>query len=189
MEPVDEAELYSRAKAGERAALEELLEQQYSWVARLCLMECGNEALAKDCLQEAMIELARSLPKFNGRSRLKTWAFVLVKRVIFRFKKKEQLQQTRFPLGDKQDVSLEINLPGAEKLFQSENERLIFSALKALPERQRHAIYFHYFEDLSVEDTARQLNCAASTVKVHLLRGREKLREIILAYERQEKRN
>ena len=47
-----------------------------------------------------------------------------------------------------------------------------WSALRSLPERQAQAVALHYLEDRSVADIAEVLGVAASTVKVHLHRGR-----------------
>jgi hypothetical protein len=42
------------------------------------LQRCvGDEAVAEDLLQEALIRIARGLPGFSGRARVKTWAFSL----------------------------------------------------------------------------------------------------------------
>jgi len=50
-----------------------------------------------------------------------------------------------------------------------------WSAIRALPERQAACVALHYLEDRSVDDIADILDCRASTVKVHLHRGRQAL--------------
>jgi RNA polymerase sigma-70 factor (ECF subfamily) len=47
--------------------------------------------------------------------------------------------------------------------------------VRALPKRQSQAIALHYLEDLPVAEIAEILECAESTVKVHLHKGRKRL--------------
>ena len=56
-------------------------------------------------------------------------------------------------------------------------KRALRSAVLALPDRYRTAIYLHYFEGYSVQELARMLRRPENTVKTWLRRGRELLRE------------
>jgi RNA polymerase sigma-70 factor (ECF subfamily) len=51
----------------------------------------------------------------------------------------------------------------------------LLDALATLPRKQRTAVVLHYLEDRSVKQIADILNCAPSTAKVHLHRGRQAL--------------
>lgn len=48
-------------------------------------------------------------------------------------------------------------------------------AVRALPERQAQCVALHYLEDRGIDDIAHVLDCRASTVRVHLHRGRRAL--------------
>jgi RNA polymerase sigma-70 factor (ECF subfamily) len=48
--------------------------------------------------------------------------------------------------------------------------------IRELPERQRYAIAYRIFLDLSVEETAKLMEIAPSTVSVHLSRALSTLR-------------
>ena len=63
-------------------------------------------------------------------------------------------------------------------LMASEDARRIdlHRALATLPERQRQVIVLRYLADLSEEQTAAALGCAAGTVKSHASRGLAALR-------------
>jgi len=51
----------------------------------------------------------------------------------------------------------------------------ILGAIGRLPRRQAMAVLLHIVEELSYEDIARALGCSESTVRVHVMRGRERL--------------
>ena len=52
-------------------------------------------------------------------------------------------------------------------------------ALKRLSPAQRGAIYLHYRADLPVRDVASTLGTSSAAVKVHLMRGRRRLAELL----------
>jgi len=52
-------------------------------------------------------------------------------------------------------------------------------ALRQLSAAQRAAIVLHYEADLPVREVARRMGTSAGAVKVHLLRGRRRLRELL----------
>lgn len=57
-----------------------------------------------------------------------------------------------------------------------ETQKEIFSEIMKLPEKQRMAIYLHYYEGYSCKEIADILRCGESAVKMRLQKGRELLR-------------
>jgi RNA polymerase sigma factor (sigma-70 family) len=47
----------------------------------------------------------------------------------------------------------------------SEQRERLRAVLEQLPERQREAVLLRFFEDLSVDETAKAMECAPGTVK------------------------
>ena len=56
-------------------------------------------------------------------------------------------------------------------------------ALRQLSTAQRAAVVLHYEADLSVREVARQMGTSVAVVRVHLFRGRRRLRELLGAEE------
>jgi RNA polymerase sigma-70 factor (ECF subfamily) len=52
-------------------------------------------------------------------------------------------------------------------------------ALRRLSPSQRAAVFLHYEADLSVRDVARLMGTSTAAVKVHLMRGRRKLADLL----------
>jgi RNA polymerase sigma-70 factor (ECF subfamily) len=59
----------------------------------------------------------------------------------------------------------------------------LLRALRRLSPNQRAAIVLRYEADLSVDEVARRMGIASPTVRVHLHRGRARLRELLGAEE------
>lgn len=51
----------------------------------------------------------------------------------------------------------------------------ILGAISRLPRRQATAVLLHIVEEQSYQDIARAMGCSESTVRVHVMRGRERL--------------
>lgn len=60
-----------------------------------------------------------------------------------------------------------------------EDRQVLLTALTRVPPRQRAVLVLRYWEDLSVEETARLLNCSTGTVKSQAARGLQTLRGVI----------
>ena len=64
-----------------------------------------------------------------------------------------------------------------ESTNASSDDRLVLvAALATIPPRQRACVVLRYFDDCSVEETARALGCSEGTVKSNTARGLDALR-------------
>jgi RNA polymerase sigma-70 factor (ECF subfamily) len=63
----------------------------------------------------------------------------------------------------------------ARALAVGDRNRLVREAVTSLPEHYREVMLLFYFEDMSVEETARALGLTISAVKVRLHRARARL--------------
>jgi RNA polymerase sigma-70 factor (ECF subfamily) len=55
----------------------------------------------------------------------------------------------------------------------------LFDAMRHLPPRERAAMVLFYVNDLSVAEVASRMGVAAPTVRVHLMKGRRRLKELL----------
>ena len=60
---------------------------------------------------------------------------------------------------------------------QREQAMLVNQVMDRLPIRQREAVLLRYFEQLSVEETATAMGCAAGTVKALVFQALRNLRQ------------
>ncbi len=70
--------------------------------------------------------------------------------------------------------------PGATA-ERGETRSLVLDAIAGLPERQAAAVMMRVMEDQPYETIAAALGCAEATARVHVLRGREKLKHLLQA--------
>lgn len=74
----DGNELANRARAGDPAAFETLLEMQYERIYALAFRYFGNQADAEDIAQDVCLALPKKLRSFAGRARFSTWIYQVV---------------------------------------------------------------------------------------------------------------
>lgn len=125
---------------------------------------------AEDLLQEVLERVyvrwrrIRSAPEAYARR-------VLVNQAISRWRHRRRRPET--PRPDRVDTAAEDHANAVVR------RRLVLSALRELPPRQRAAVVLRYLDDLSEADTARLLGCSVGTVKSHASRGLARLRVLL----------
>ena len=91
------------------------------------------------------------------------------------------IYRTAFRLA-RADMKLEARQGGAppeQPAGVEEDLRDLISALRSLSPGQRAAIVLHYHVDLPVREVSRLMDTSVSVVKVHLYRGRRRLRALL----------
>ena len=79
MPPSDDAELITRARAGDRRAIDELLARYEPNIYRFGLRMCGDEDAAREVLQETLLAAFRYLSGFRGDAALSTWLYQIAR--------------------------------------------------------------------------------------------------------------
>ena len=122
----------------------------------------------RDVAEEAVAEaFARALQHAAGIRDPIAWIY----RTAFRIAREELKRDAR--------NGLEVETGAEDPTGTGE----LLRALRRLSPNQRAAIVLRYEADLPVAEVARRMGVAASTVRVHLYRGRARLREILGAEE------
>jgi RNA polymerase sigma-70 factor (ECF subfamily) len=132
----------------------------------------GDEAAAEDVVQNAFIKAYRNLARFRGESRLESWFYRIVVNETHNYRRWRrvrdlwQAQQTEEPVDAAQYA------PGDPGLRQR-----ISVALEALSSTQRDVFVLVHFEGFTVREAAEVLGRSEGTVKTHLRRALQRLRE------------
>jgi RNA polymerase sigma factor (sigma-70 family) len=80
--------LVSRAQAGDRQALEELVTRHRPWIYNIAVRMLYTAEYAEDATQDILIRLITGLRTFRGESKFRTWLYRLAANHILNFKKK-----------------------------------------------------------------------------------------------------
>ncbi len=153
----------------------------------------GDPQQVDDLVQETLIAALESLPKFDGRSRLRTWLFSILHhkaydriRQVQRHRAREISLEAADPLAESFDesghfrVQPEDHRPDPEQLFESDELRQrLTQAVGDLPARNREAFLLRDVHGMEIEDAAGVMEIKASHFRVLLHRARVMLRKLL----------
>lgn len=135
----------------------------------------GNPDDALDAAQEALIAIAKGLPRFDGRSAFSTWSY----RVATNACLDELRRRRRRPLTSVDDETVEAVAMTAAGHTDATNqvvERMVLDeALAALPVEFRAPVVLRDLCNLDYAEIAEVLDLPAGTVRSRIARGRSAL--------------
>jgi RNA polymerase sigma factor (sigma-70 family) len=109
--PPDE-ELVSRAQAGDRDALEQLVRRHQHWVFNIAIRMMWRRDLAEDATQEILIKIVTKLSSFRGDSQFRTWLYRIAVNHLLSLRKSEiEERMTFIDLGHSLDNTPNLDLP------------------------------------------------------------------------------
>ena len=176
---LDLAEL---ATKGEREALGRLAGALRPLICRWALVMTGDPNDAEDVAQQVLMKMMASMEGFDGRSRVTTWAYRITRNASLdhqrRAKRDRRLAEKADRLAIAEPPRLDDPLDDIE---MKRTMRLIRILLAELPMRQREVFDLVDLQGLEPMEAAELLEMNPNTLRVHLLRGRRRMRTEMLA--------
>ncbi len=186
----EERILMERAKAGEGSAFDEMTRRYSERAYSVAYQMLASHDDARDLVQDAFLEVFRTLERFNTQYRFSTWLYRILINKCINYRKRESRRRmfsfsdygTRNG-GDGRQFLLS-NLASPEKtphevLENNELRRSIMAALDTLSERHRTVVVLFDLEGLSHKQIAEILQCPEGTVMSRLHHGRLKLKRVL----------
>lgn len=179
---VDNA-LVVRAQQGDREAVEVLLRHHYETVHAVCHRMVSSRDGADDAVQNALIAIARGLPRFDGRSRLSTWIYrIATNAALDEIRRARRAPRPADPVELTSRESVNPRSDAASELVDHlDRVRTISDALTQVPEDFRGALVLRYILDLDYAEIAEVLGVPVGTVRSRLARGKQFLAERLVA--------
>lgn len=171
-----ELEWAHRAATGDRAAMEHLLTALYDQVHALCRRVVGNDADADDATQNAMISVARSIHRFDGRSAVRTWVY----RIATNAALDELRRRSRRPTPGEPVDHLDATTSDAPDLASSVIDRLdLDAAMARVAPDFRVAVVLRDVLGLEYAEIAEVQGLPIGTVRSRIARGRRQLANLV----------
>jgi RNA polymerase sigma-70 factor, ECF subfamily len=166
--------LVTRAKDGDRQALEALLARHAAKVERLARHLLRNPEDASDASQEALAKVCVRLKQFRGESQFSTWLHRLVVNTC-RDAAERRKARMHEPLGD--DLEAGTGDDPACAAGNSELRRELCDSLAGVSPQQAQVVLLKDALGYSFEEIAEAAGMPVGTAKCHAHRGRARLRE------------
>lgn len=172
---MDDLDLIQQVLSGKHESYAQLVERYQKPLIFFLRGILRDEEEVLDCAQEAFLAAYRNLWKYSAGYTFKAWLYAIARNKaidLLRKKKKEAPIPLNENLIDPQE--------GPEAIWLAkEQASQIKGVLAELPEHYQQALYLRYQQEMSYEEISIVLNIPVSSVKTHLFRGKEKLRQIL----------
>ncbi len=193
-----ESAIVAELKAGSEEAYAWLIGEFHQPIYSLVYRMVADPADAADTTQEVFLKVFRGMKHFNGQSSLKTWIYRIAlheasnrRRWWFRHKAKEMSME---PLhGDLEmgaspaikDTLVDEGESPFDNVAHHEVQARVEEELQKVSEPYRTTLILRDLEEMSYEEIAEITEVSLGTVKSRLTRGREALKQRLLAYVRE----
>ncbi len=188
LSPLKDEDLVARARKSDQRAIEDLVHryQQKAYAIAYHFTD-GNVQDAEDFTQEAFLRAFQNLENFRGDSSFYTWFYrILVNVCLDGRRRRSRWQKIFLPwhrdstdkgLSPEERPDPEAHERSLKTISEKELSRDIRESLKSLPEKQRLAFQLKALHGMSIQEVARAMGTAEGTVKSHLFRATQFLRE------------
>ena len=181
-----EPELVGFARIGDREAFRAIMTRCNQRLFRIARAVVRDETEAEDVLQEAYTRAFGAIAGFRGEAGIATWLTRIVLNEAHGRLRRRKTMVDLDELEAAQESAQVLNFPGIAKSDDPEADaaraqirRILERAVDELPEPFRLVFILREVEELSVEETAGNLNLKVETVKTRLHRARRRLREAL----------
>lgn len=156
-------------EAGRQARFNQLAEDYGADLYRYAMWICGNDALAKDLVQETYLRAWKALDKLKDSKAAKSWLITILRREYARtFERKVP----RFTDVDTVEVPEDTELEPDDRT----EVRMLRQGIMKLAPKYREPLMMQVVLGFSCEEIAQHLEISKSAVMTQLFRAREQLK-------------
>lgn len=163
-----------------------LMERYRKPVYHMVLKMVRNVDDAEDLTIEAFAKAFKNLHKFKKDYTFSTWLFRIATNNSIDFIRKKKLEtmslNTSYQDDSGTNVTIDVkdkNLDPQELAIKTQKIELIQLFVTKLPAKYQRLVRLRYFNELSYEEIARELDAPLGTVKAQLHRARELLQDLV----------
>jgi RNA polymerase sigma-70 factor (ECF subfamily) len=177
--------LVEKAKEGNQKAYAELMQRYKDSIFFMVLKMVNNKDDAMDITVTTFAKAFENLEKYRPDYAFSTWLFRIATNGSIDFIRKKKIATTSIDgmgYDGAEDKVFEIKsdvLNPEEHSIKKQQTEQLKEVIDKLPARYKTLIVLRYFDELSYEEIAEQLDLPLGTVKAQLFRGRDLLSNVL----------
>jgi len=171
---------------GDQSAFAALMDRYKKPVYHMILKMVRNVDDAEDLTIEAFSKAFKNLHRFKKDYTFSTWLFRIATNNAIDFIRKKKLDtfslNTSYTDDDGASVSMDLLDPDMtpdQEAINKQKIQLMQMFVTKLPTKYQRLVRLRYFDELSYEEIAQELDAPLGTVKAQLHRARELLYELM----------
>jgi RNA polymerase sigma-70 factor, ECF subfamily len=183
-----DAALVDAARRRDPEAFEEIVTIYGPRILRLAQRITKNREDAQEVSQDSFARAFLHVDAFRGDSRFSTWlSSIATNQALMKLRTRRRRELPYDSPDTPEDTHFRAEVaddtPTPEQRYsQKELQRILASAMGELPMTFRDVLQLREIEERSTAETARVLRLSISAVKSRVLRGRQKLRQVLTTY-------
>jgi RNA polymerase sigma-70 factor (ECF subfamily) len=171
----EECQLVTRACGGNPQAAADLVERHYRGIYAFLRRLAGHDADAADLTQKTFMRVWTALDRFAGRSSLSSWLHGIAYHVYLDWLRANHRQTT--PPDEWWQNCPDPRAGPDAQLIRADLAAVVYAAVDHLDPDLRAPVHLHYYQGLTLDETAAAIGIAASTVKYRLRQAIDTLRK------------
>jgi len=169
---------------GSQAAFAQLVETHQRTCAHVIGRMVGDRDQVADLLQETFLAVFRQLHRFRFESSLRTWISRVAYTTALQHLRRRRLEaQWMVAVEVPEELGTGDEGPGPAELSEAlQAGRQLGAALERLSAPQRLIVGLHYLEDFDLAEIEQVTGLARGTIKSHLHRARQVLKQELVKH-------
>ncbi len=163
---LDANQLTALIRKDPEAATIQLIELFYERVYAFLRRLAYHDADAADLTQQTFSRIQRALASFVGRSSVTSWIHGIAYHVYIDWRRAQRPTESRPSEWWAECVS--PCSPPDQSTAETDLANHLFACVDRLPPDLRESIHLHYYQELTLQETADAMDVATSTVKYRL---------------------
>lgn len=174
-------DIIDRCQLGDLECFEELYKLYYKKAFGTAYIISGQKNTAEDIVQEAFIICYKSIKYIKNPQTFNTWFYRIVVRVSWRMTKKQRNSNLESYSGDLDCCGLSEN--NTYNPIEAVSSRLLIrQEIQALKLPLKTVLILYYYNDMSVKEISKVLDCFEGTIKSRLFKARKILKKELSPY-------
>ena len=183
-------EIIVRVLRGETQAFATLVERYRNYVFTLALRLSQSREDAEEIAQDSFVKAYRSLADFKGGSKFSTWLYTITHNTGITFLRKRKMEvQSIDEDRHAQLLDSQVSDFRADSMETRSRAQMVNKAIRMLSAEDAQIITLFYQGDQSLQEIGQVMGMDPNTVKVRLFRARQRLKEKMETYFREEVQN
>lgn len=167
-------ELVREVQGGSILAFESLVRRYQRRIFAFVRRIIGNDDMASDVVQETFISLYKTIDRVDSSKKFSSYLFTIARNNAY-----SQLRS----LKPNAPLETAANIPSQETVDdlyeRREHADWVRRAVASIDKKYKTVISLYYFEDLSYEQISKKLGLPINTVRTHLKRGKDALKQLL----------
>ena len=184
-----EEDLIRQSCQGDQDAFAVLVRNHQRRAFALAFRMLNNYDEAAEAVQEAFLAAWQGLHTFRGEARFSTWLYRVVYHCCLRVLEQRRRDTRDLDAATAQAEHRAVLEAGQEipsLVTDRERQESIQEAINTLPGKYRAVLILRHLQELTYEEIAQVLNLPVGTIKTHLFRARNLLKERLQLLDRDE---